>query len=193
MCTYFAIILLKHYYKVFQKKELKVKIYKIYYLLLFLSAVLISIAFFDVSMFDMYIDRMFTKVVELDFLSERMHNWEKAYFLQSTNVFNYFTGIGINGSEVVFNKEYAINDANYFKVFVEQGLVGFLLYMSLPLYILYKLLFAKNNLEVILLYLTISYFLIGITSNIINYYIFPHLLFISLGVYYGTKNSFIKN
>jgi hypothetical protein len=82
-----------------------------------------------------------------------------------------------------------VEDANYAKIIAEQGVLGFLLFLCFPLLMGIMFFKTKRIDKKAVAVAGIAYFSIGLTSNIINYYVSPHIIFSALGILNATKNK----
>lgn len=135
------------------------------------------------------IGRYTDDIASMKFLTERMHNLENAGIILESKEYSLILGLGVNASEKFKQGLNVVEDANYAKILAEQGLLGLGLYLSFP--ILFGLMFVNSkNVDTKAMSLAgLAYFSIGLTSNIINYYVSPHIIFSALGILNGSKNK----
>jgi hypothetical protein len=135
------------------------------------------------------VNRFVGDVFSMKFFKERMHNWENAGFIMENKEYSLIMGLGVSASEKFQQGRYMVEDANYAKIIAEQGVLGFLLFLCFPLLMGIMFFKTKRIDKKAVAVAGIAYFSIGLTSNIINYYVSPHIIFSALGILNATKNK----
>jgi hypothetical protein len=160
---------------------------------LLISGILISSILFISTLFIAYNnDQLYKKlnlkrftedIVSFKFIKQRSPA-PKHFWMFFDAHFDSIVGHGLANGVIT---DYSVNDGNFYKVLHELGIIGFILYSFLFLFIFYRFLKSDDLILKTIYLIAFLMFLVGFTTTIITSYYSFHILFMSAGIIESRK------